>query len=677
MRKSNILLFLGAMFLFASCVNEGNTEIVQTPSADESYASGEILVKFSPEVASILEDAGVVRSEVTRSGVGSIDELLDLVGGFEISRVFPVDPRNEERTVRDGLNCWYVVRFNGDYTAEEVSRRFSQLGEVQKVDVNRTIKRANTRKAMPLTKSAYEQMAASTRALQGDFNDPLYAKQWNIENDGAMAELGGKAKAGADVQVVEAWDKSKGDSSIVVAILDEGIFIEHDDLKANIWVNHNENGTWNDDQDGNGYKGDKNGYNFVSETGKITWDGYYDSGHGTHVAGTIAAVNNNNQGVSSIAGGDGSKDSGVKIMVCQIFSGNVSTGLLNVVRAMKYAADNGAVVLQCSWGYVSGAVHEYEWGEAGFASEEEWITASPIEKEALDYFINNAGSPNGVVEGGIAIFAAGNEMAPMAGYPGAAEYCVSVAATSADFTPATYTNYGPGTTISAPGGDQDYHFDYKNPVTGKVGDVGCILSTLPYHISESGYGYMEGTSMACPHVSGVVALGLSYATKLRKHFKAEEIRKMLSDAQNVTPIDEYMKGYKLYNRYVNDIGALQPMQLPLAPFKGQMGAGQVNAAKFLAAIGGEDVGVPMHFPNLVIKAEDAISINPALYFVGGESLNYEVTIQDNSVAICEESNKGELLFKGLKSGTTAASIKASNGETQTFTITVRKSSGWL
>ena len=182
--------------------------------------------------------------------------------------------------------------------------------------------------------------------------------------------------------------------------------------------------------------------------------------------------------------------------------------------------------------------------------------------------------------------------------------------------------------------------------------------------------------MACPHVSGVVALGLSYATKLRKHFKAEEIRKMLSDVQNVTPIDEYMKGYKLYNRYVNDIGALQPMQLPLAPFKGQMGAGQVNAAKFLAAIGGEDVGVPMHFPNLVIKAEDAISINPALYFVGGESLNYEVTIQDNSVAICEES-KGELLFKGLKSGTTAASIKASNGETQTFTITVRKSSGWL
>ena len=676
MIKRDILLILGAMFLFASCVNESDMDIVQTPSAEESYASGEILVKFSQEVASVLEEAGVVRSNLTRSGVGSVDEILDLVGGFEISRVFPIDPRHEERTVRDGLNCWYVVRYNGDYTAEEVARRFSQLGEVQKTDVNRSIKRASTRKAMPLSKEAYEQMAASTRALQGSFNDALYGKQWNIENDGTMAELNGKAVEGADVQVVEAWNKSTGDSSVVVAVLDEGIYIEHPDLKSNIWNNPNEGNDYFADKDNNGYKGDKHGYNFVNETGKITWDGYYDSGHGTHVAGTIAAVNNNGIGVASIAGGDGSTGSGVKVMVCQIFSGNTSTGLLNVVRAMKYAADNGAVVMQCSWGYVSGAVHEYEWGEAGFASEEEWIAGSPIEKEALDYFINNAGSPNGVMEGGIAIFAAGNESAPMAGFPGAAEYCVSVAATSADFTPATYTNYGPGTTISAPGGDQDYHYDHLNPITNKYGDVGCILSTLPYHISESGYGYMEGTSMACPHVSGVVALGLSYATKLRKHFKAEDIRKMLCDALNVTPIDDYMKGYKNYYRYVTDIGVLQPMQMPLAPFKNEMGSGQVNASKFLAAIGGEEAGVKMHFPNLVIKAEDTIAVNPSLYFVDGENLTYIVTIEDTHIAT-HKTEGANLVFSGLRVGSTKATIKASNGETQNFTITVRKSSGWL
>ena len=677
MRYNKVILFvLGVALAFASCTREESINVGNTPSLEESCIAGEILVKFSPEVAAIIEESGAVRSKATRSGVASVDEVLDIIGGFELSRVFPVDKRHEERTVRDGLHCWYVVRYSSDYTVEEVSRRFSQLGEVQKVDVNRTIKRANTKKAMPLSKEAYAKMAASTRALQGSFNDALYGKQWNIENNGTMFELTNKSVAGADVQVVDAWKKTTGDSSVIVAVLDEGIYIEHDDLKANIWTNPNENGTWNDDQDSNGYKGDKHGYNFVSETGKITWDGYYDSGHGTHVAGTIAAVNNNGIGVASIAGGDGSANSGVKVMVCQIFSGNMSTGLLNVVRAMKYAADNGAVVMQCSWGYVSGAVHEYEWGEAGFASEEEWIAGSPIEKEALDYFINNAGSPNGVIEGGIAIFAAGNEMAPMAGFPGAAEYCVSVAATSADFTPATYTNYGPGTSISAPGGDQDYHFDYFNTETGKYGDVGCILSTLPDHISPSGYGYMEGTSMACPHVSGVVALGLSYATKLRKHFKAEEIRKMLCDAQNVTPIDDYMKGYKEYCRYVADIGPLQPMQLPLAPYRGQMGTGQVNASKFLAAIGGEEAGVQMHFPNLVIKLEDSISINPAHYFADGENLTYMVTIEDNSVAT-HKTEGDKLVFSGLRVGATKASIKASNGESQSFNITVRKSDGWL
>ncbi len=678
MRYSKIIVaVLCASMTLASCVKEPMSEEITTPSDGESYAAGEIFVKFTPEVASVIEESGVVRSNSTRSGVNSVDEVLDLVGGFEISRVFPVDPRHEERTVRDGLNCWYIVRYSNDYTVEEVSRRFAQLGEVQKVDLNRTVKRANTRKTIPLSKAEYERMQ-TTRALQQPFNDALYAKQWNLENDGSLFTKDDMIKSlvGADVQVVEAWKKSTGDKSVVVAVLDEGIYVKHPDLEANIWVNDDEDGSLNEDKDNNGYKGDRNGYNFVHDMGKITWNDYYDSGHGTHVAGTIAAVNNNSIGVSSIAGGDGSAGSGVKVMVCQIFSGNISTGLYNVVRAMKYAADNGAVVLQCSWGYVSGAANEYDWGEAGFASEEEWIAGSPIEKEALDYFINNAGSPNGVVEGGIAVFAAGNECAAMAGYPGAAEYCVSVAATSADFTPATYTNYGPGTTISAPGGDQDYYYNYYNTETKAYGDVGCILSTLPEHISESGYGYMEGTSMACPHVSAVVALGLSYATKLRKHFKAKEIREMLQAAQNTTPIDSYMKGYKIYSRYVADMGPIQPMQLPLAPFKGEMGSGQVNATKFLAAIGGEDVGVAMHFPNITIKVGGSVAVAPAAYFVGGESLTYKVAIADTSVVTCEESGD-KLLFKGLKSGATTATIEASNGEKHSFNITVRKSDGWL
>jgi hypothetical protein len=105
------------------------------------------------------------------------------------------------------------------------------------------------------------------------------------------------------------------------------------------------------------------------------------------VAGVIAAVNNNGEGISSIAGGDGRANTGVRVMACQIFSGNMSTGLLNVVRAMKYAADNGAVVLQCSWGYVSGSANIYDWGEAGFATQEQWETSH----SGANVLLNSAG----------------------------------------------------------------------------------------------------------------------------------------------------------------------------------------------------------------------------------------------------------------------------------------------
>ena len=112
-----------------------------------------------------------------------------------------------------------------------------------------------------------------------------------------------KSIAGADVQCEEAWDLSTGDPSIIVAILDEGVCLTHPDLKENLWVNEDEIENSNEDNDGNGYAGDRHGYNFVTGSGRITWDDAYDTGHGSHVAGVIAARNNNGEGISSIAGG--------------------------------------------------------------------------------------------------------------------------------------------------------------------------------------------------------------------------------------------------------------------------------------------------------------------------------------------------------------------------------------
>ena len=667
-------MMVAAMSL-SSCVEGESPE--PTPSEPQivaPYVEGEVIVKFTPQVADMIASVEATRGAATRSGAVALDEVLEAIDGYQLERVFPLDERTEARTREQGLHQWYVVRFGAGSTAEQVAQRMQALGEVQAVDFNRSIKRAYRTKATPLSAERLAAAENATRAT-GAMNDPLLAAQWHLVNRGDQFCEGELAKSvhDADVQCEGAWKRSTGDEQVIVAVLDEGVFVDHPDLKENIWVNENEVWRSHDDNDGNGYVGDRYGYNFVKNTGVITWNDAYDSGHGSHVAGVISAVNNNGVGISSVAGGDGSGN-GVKIMVCQIFSGYTGSSSLAVVRAIKYAADNGAVVLQCSWGYVSGAANMYDWGEPGFASQEEWEMGAPLEKSALDYFTHNAGSANGPIEGGVAVFAGGNESAPMAGYPGASEDYISVAATAADFTAATYTNYGPGTTVSAPGGDQDYYFDYVDD-EHNYGEVGCVLSTLPYHISSSGYGYMEGTSMACPHVSGVVALGISYAAQLRRHLTEKELRELL--ISTTTPIDDYQTGAKTYSRYVADIGPIQPMQINLNAYRGQMGAGQVNADALLAAI--EGAGRELSFPNLYIDQNGTVAVVPSRYFVGGEALTYNVTIDNVAVAtVATEGSK--LIFKGVGEGSTTARIVASNGTTQSFTITVRRganSNGWL
>ena len=520
------------------------------------------------------------------------------IEGVKISPALPIQPKNTEIARKYGLHQWFTVEYDAQVKPEAMATRLAGLKQVEAVQYDRYVERIVGGDPVEIDLNTLTKSAAAGDIVPPkdiiSFNDTYFHHQWNLVNDGTITE---SAVEGADVGVRDAWRLTAGDPSVVVAVFDCAVNSVHEDLVDALWKNQAEiDGQMGVDDDGNGYIDDKYGFNFVGcfalnesfvnnklegkpasnavKGNLLNWSA--GSGHGTHVAGIIGATNNNGKGVSSIAGGTGNGD-GVRLMTCQIFEGNKASSDAQSAAAFIYAADNGACIAQCSYGtsYIITEDDIYINGNGKDGSEK--IAGSPLENAALKYFLDPANSNHESLEGNMAIFAAGNHSNPYSSYPGALPYVISVTAFGIDYLPSGYTNYGPGSKIAAPGGQMSTSEERAMAILSTGVNNSAQIS--PGVFKENGstdanYVYMQGTSMACPHVSGVVSLGLAYAKKLGKKFTREQFTSML--LTSVNNIDQFCTGTKMYG-YTT---------ISLDQYKGNMGTGAVDAWKFLMAIEG-------------------------------------------------------------------------------------------
>lgn len=516
----------------------------------------------------------------------------------------------------ENLDKWLLVSFDESLSNAEVAAAIAQDSRVVRVEYDLPIKRIEGKK-VPMPESRPE----ITRATNYPFNDPELPYQWHYYNDGSLsssANYDDQCLAGADINLLNAWKYTAGDNRVIVAVCDGGIDTNNRDLKDNLWVNEAElNGQTGVDDDGNGYTDDIYGYNFVSSNGKVTADS-----HGTHVAGTISAVNNNGWAVCGIAGGTGNGD-GVKLMSIQIFEGNNGSSTTNIAKGVKYAADMGAVIINNSWGYDPGVYY----------GDNEYDRWDSLLWDAYYYFQKNA-RLEGVMDGGLVVFAAGNETYPESAYPAAYRDYISVSAMSSDYKATYYTNYGPGVNICAPGGDSLY---------------GTALTISSVSIKEpDGYEYMQGTSMACPHVSGCAALAVSYAAKKGYKLTSDELHRLV--LTSVHDVTQYQTGSKQYfdydaGRYVN---------MALEPYQGKLGSGYIDAHLLLMQMD--------NTPCLYAKTNrtSALSLDE---FFGGESasLKYDSCTASDDV-------RTALGIQTLKMENGLLNIKATNPGTGRITV---------
>ncbi len=414
------IVVVGVFFcvqIISTAVPEGHD--FRTIPADADYVPRDLLVRFSPKSDGKQRDIAEKKQILSSLGEATIKRNYTIVPGLSLVKL-PIGT-----TVKDSLTVY------------------------------------NNASGILYAEPNYKIYLASTSP-----NDPCFSKQWDLHNTG---QSGGTEDA--DIDAPEAWDIATDASDIIVAVTDTGIDFGHPDLIGNLWENEVEkNGSTGYDDDGNGYIDDYRGWDFANN------DNYPmdDFIHGTHVAGIIGAVGDNNTGVTGVCWQ-------VKIMNLKFMNKYGSGVDANAISAIEYAVDMGAKVLSNSWG----KQHR-----------------SQSIKDAIDaadacsvLFVAAAGNWNG-----------NNNDGETKCYPSSfdSKNIIAVLSTNYDDELSDFSNYGPNSVdLGAPGGEGRYPWGDDD-----------ILSTTPrnstdfmdYWALSTYYEYLSGTSMSTPRVAGAAAL---------------------------------------------------------------------------------------------------------------------------------------------------------------------------
>jgi subtilisin family serine protease len=490
------------------------------PPPSMYYVPNGMVLKLRPEAA----DINVIKANnISITGKLSLDDLNKKYRVSKFVHEFPdtPSPTLQTRSVVTpapsvDLTRYYIVEFSEKYSLKQVMADYRVNEYVEQV-----------------------QAIGIHPVLELIPNDPYFlSDQWNFK-DGTDN----------DVDATDAWELETGDATIILGDLDTGVQYNSRDLgglspytNGNVWINDVEyNGTPGVDDDGNGFIDDWVGWDFVDNVSGA-WPGEDAdtpdneptdfNGHGTHVAGIMGAITNNNVMVAGLAGGWNASQNdpanGVKIMPCRIgWSAphpvyGYEVGYVRMdfaAQAIYYAVNNGVTAINCSWG----------------SSNSGGLGA------AVTYAVNN---------GVVVVHAAGNDGNSVADYLGSRTDVLNVAATDSSDVKASFSNFGTWVDLAAPGVD--------------------ILSTYSVHYNPNYVAWASGTSQAAPHVCAAAGLLRSYVPGLTRQEVFDLILNYTDNIDAINPAYAGRLGSGRLNVFKSLDAAIAPTVTVIQPNGGEV-----------------------------------------------------------------------------------------------------------